>query len=266
MASTSYLKETVKILLSNEQRFKANFGKKSGVHKKQGNPRNLVTETDRALEMAFRKKILGRYPNHRFLGEEYGELRNAQNSDYAWIVDPIDGTTNYIQGIPYCCMAVALMRKNRPMMGAVYNPITSELYTAEIGRGTRLNGRLVHVSKTAHLADALGCLSWGKDAAEGMKMVNAFFLASRKGRVQGSTTLDICGVALGRYDFAVSGRQINLWDVAAATVIVEEAGGTVTANLGKKVVLTDSPEHMAVIAANPKLHQEILEFRKKKKV
>lgn len=199
---------------------------------------DLVTAADRASEKLIRERISTQFPSHDVLGEEQG--LNDQGSDYRWYVDPLDGTTNFAHGYPVFCVSMALEhqaagdraagRPGQRIAGVVYDPTRDELFSAEQGRGARLNGETIRVSKTAQLKECL--VGTGFPSHKRHKNPNIFFyhqitLKTHGVRRAGSAALDLCNVACGRYD-GFWEFNLNPWDTAAGVLIVEEAGGKAT--------------------------------------
>ena len=189
---------------------------------------DLVTAADRAAEVLIRERIKKHWPTHDILGEEQG--LSDQGSEYRWYVDPLDGTTNFAHGYPVFCVSMGLEQKGKRIAAVVYDPTRDELFSAEQGRGARLNGEAIHVSKTAALKECL--LATGFPSHKRHKNPNIYFyhqitLHSHGVRRAGSAALDLCNVASGRFD-GFWEFNLNPWDTAAGVLIVEEAGGRVT--------------------------------------
>jgi myo-inositol-1(or 4)-monophosphatase len=229
---------------------------------------DLVTAADRAAEKLIRERILALWPGHDVLGEEQG--LSDQGSDYRWYVDPLDGTTNFAHGYPVFCVSMGLeyqapehrssgQRANR-IAAVIYDPTRDELFTAEQGRGARLNGEPIHVSKTATLKESL--LATGFPSHKRHKNPNIFFyhqitLHTHGVRRAGSAALDLCNVASGRFD-GFWEFNLNPWDTAAGVLILEEAGGRVTRFDGSPFELNSRE----TLASNGLLHEALLaEFR-----
>ena len=216
---------------------------------------NLVTEADHASEKAIIEVIKSSYPNHYIMSEEVGEL--AQNSEYKWIIDPIDGTINFAHGIPICCVSIGLEKAGQMIMGAVYNPMMNEFFFAQKGFGASLNDKKITVSEKAALETS--CLVTGfpytyLDAPNGP--LQSFERFIRKGvpvRRLGSAAIDLCWVAAGRFDGFYE-HKLNAWDSAAGFLMVEEAGGKVTDFKGEYY----SPYQPHIIATNGKIHDELV--------
>lgn len=216
---------------------------------------NLVTEADHAAEKAIIGVIQRSYPSHVILGEESGEI--LADGEYKWIIDPIDGTVNFANGIPLCCVSIAVEKAGEMVLGAVYNPNMNEFFFAEKGAGATLNDRKIAVSSKAELAKA--CLVTGfpytfLDAPNGPLQV--FEKLIRKGipvRRLGSAAIDLCWVAAGRFDGFYE-HKLEAWDSAAGFLMVEEAGGKVTDYKGNYF----SPYQPHVLATNGLIHDELL--------
>ena len=216
---------------------------------------NLVTEADHASEKAIIEVIRSAFPDHFILSEETGAL--SSESDTKWIIDPIDGTVNFANGIPLCCISIGIEKNGRMIMGAVYNPFMNEFFFAEKGKGAFLNEKQIKVSeKTAVIKS---CLVTGfpytyLDSANGP--VQVFEKLIRKGvpvRRLGSAAIDLCWVAAGRFDGFYE-HKLQAWDRAAGFLMVEEAGGKVTDFKGEYY----SPYQPHLLATNAKIHDELL--------
>ena len=218
---------------------------------------NLVTEADHASEKAIMDTIREQFPDHFILSEETGEHR--MDSDYKWIIDPIDGTVNYAHGIPICCVSIAVEHKGKMILGAVHNPFLNEFYFAERGAGATLNGEKIQVSNKSSVLNA--CLVTGfpytyLDMPNGPLQVFERFI--RKGipvRRLGSAAMDLCWVAAGRFDGFYE-HKLEAWDSAAGFLIVEEAGGRVTDFEGTYY----SPYQPRILATNGAIHDEMIQW------
>lgn len=224
---------------------------------KAGGINDLVTEADHASEKAIFETIRKDYPDHFLLSEEAGAL--TMDSEYKWIIDPIDGTINFANGIPICAVSIAIEKNGEVIMGAVYNPIMNEFFFAQKGFGASLNDKKIQVSNKAEVLH--GCFVTGFpysyiDTPNGPLEVFERFI--RKGipvRRLGSAALDLCWVAAGRFDGYYE-HKLNPWDSAAGFLIVEEAGGKVTNFNGDAY----SPYEPQIVATNGKLHEELLKW------
>ena len=221
---------------------------------------DLVTAADRASEKLIRERITQQFPSHDVLGEEQG--LDDQGGDYRWYVDPLDGTTNFAHGYPVFCVSMALEHRavGRRIAGVVYDPTRDELFSAEQGRGAHLNGKPIHVSKTAQLKECL--LATGFPSHKRHKNPNIHFyhqitLRTHGVRRAGSAALDLVNVASGRFD-GFWEFNLNPWDTAAGVLIVEEAGGKVTRFDGSPFAI-DSSE---TLGSNGLVHDALLhEFK-----
>jgi len=199
---------------------------------REKSPRNLVTEADLASQQAILEYILTRYPDHQFLGEE--NLDRQGSSAYRWIIDPLDGTSNYVHGFPYYAVSVAVEFAGELMAGAVYDPNRDELFSAGRGVGAARNGERMEVSSPRELSQALCMASLPMKANRTDLPVHRFLkLLEAAQHVQrtGSAALNLCGVACGRVD-AFWSTSLMPWDMAAGVLLVREAGGTVTSTDG----------------------------------
>lgn len=218
---------------------------------------NLVTEADHAAEKAIIAVIKAAFPDHYILSEEAGDLK--QDSNYKWIIDPIDGTVNFAHGIPLNCVSIGIEKDGEIVMAAVYNPHINEFYFAEKGKGATLNDKPIHVSNESEAIKA--CLVTGFPYTY-INMENGpleiFERFVRKGvpvRRLGSAAIDLCWVAAGRFDGFYE-HKLEAWDSAAGYLIVEEAGGKVTDHDGNKF----SVYQHKVLATNGKIHDEMVEL------
>jgi myo-inositol-1(or 4)-monophosphatase len=220
------------------------------------NPINLVTDADRAAEQCVIDRIKARFPTHRFLAEERGRLEEGQ-SPYLWIIDPLDGTTNFAHGYPAYCVSIGLEYDGRCVLGVIFDPSRNELFTAIEHRGARLNGRPLHVSNTATLDSSLLVTGFAYDIRETKRnnldhFVN-FALKAQGLRRTGSAALDLCYVAAGRFDGFWEVR-LNPWDMAAGSVIAREAGGRLTDFSGKDLSIYGQE----LVASNGQIHEQML--------
>lgn len=216
---------------------------------------NLVTEADHASEKAIIEIIKQNFPEHHILSEECGDL--VQDSQYKWIIDPIDGTVNFAHGIPICCVSIGVEHEGRMVLGAIYNPFIGELFVAERGKGATLNNLPISVSKKSKLEHA--CLVTGfpynyLDEPNGPLQTFERFI--RKGipvRRLGSAAIDLAWVACGRFDGFYE-HKLQAWDSAAGFLLVEEAGGKVTNLKGD----TYSPYQPGIVATNGIVHEDLV--------
>jgi myo-inositol-1(or 4)-monophosphatase len=226
-------------------------------------PADLVTQADLASQETVRRIVLGAFPSHSFLGEERETaVPPSVRSDYRWIVDPLDGTTNYVHGVPHYCVSLALERSGELLAGAVYDPVLDECFTAAAGEGARLNGRPIHVSNTVQLSESLAAVGLPPQTPRDAPDLLLFLeMLSRCQAIRrtGSSALNLCDLAAGRFDLYWS-YSTHIWDVAAGVLIVREAGGCVTSPTGGPFFLEDA---CFLAAATPELHAQLREVAAK---
>src|SRR5258705_3754500 len=219
---------------------------------------DLVTEADIASEQLIIDRIRSYYPQHAILAEESGELVNvgAQRSDWKWLIDPLDGTTNYAHGYPCFCVSIGLENAGSLEVGVVYDPIRDELFAAERGSGATLNGRKIHVSSVDELNSAMVCTGFPYNVRERPNFARDFInftMQAQAVRRDGSAAIDLAYVACGRFDgFWAAG--LNPWDIAAGGLLIQEAGGQVT-DFGGGVLDIYTPK---VIASNGLIHNAMM--------
>jgi len=227
------------------------------VHEK--GPADFVTQADLASQEAVRQAVLGAFPNHCLLGEEEGpNATPTDRAEYRWIVDPLDGTTNYIHGIPHYCVSLALECNGDLLVGAVFDPVLDECYTAVSGQGAWLNGRPIHTSRVASLAESLAVVGFPPNVQVDSPDVALFLdMLTRCQAIRrtGSAALNLCYLAAGRFDLFWS-FSTHIWDVAAGVLILREAGGALSSPTGGPFCLEDA---CFLAAANPKLHTQLQE-------
>ena len=221
-------------------------------------PIDLVTAADVAAERTIREIIARRFPDHTVLGEEQAQGQGGSaHSHCRWIVDPLDGTTNFAHGLALFCVSLALEIDGRLEIGVVYDPVAHELFTAERGGGARLNGQPVRVSSSESLIDALLCTGFPYSIRERRQrqvdVFSAFLGRARAVRRLGSAALDLCYVAAGRFD-GFWEEQLHPWDIAAGALIVEEAGGRVTDFSDRAIDLFNGQ----IVVSNGRLHADML--------
>lgn len=220
---------------------------------------DLVTEADIASEKVILEIIKENFPDHFILSEEAGEI--TMDSEYKWFIDPIDGTVNFANGIPLCCVSIGVEKSGQMIMGAVYNPVLNEFFFAQRGYGASLNDAKIQVSTKTEVSTA--CLVTGfpysyLDTPNGPLQV--FERLIRKGipvRRLGSAAIDLCWVAAGRFDGFYE-HKLMAWDSAAGSLIVEEAGGRISDFDGQQY----SPYKHQVLATNGKIHDEMIDWIK----
>lgn len=220
---------------------------------------NLVTEMDLVSEKVIVSTLSRYYPNHNILAEE--KAARQEISPFRWIIDPLDGTTNYAHSFPIFCVSIALEKEKEVILGVVYDPMRDELFLAEKGKGARLNGKKIHVSSTPKLSQSLLATGFPYDLRE--SLVNNFdhfqnfALRVHAVRRAGSAALDLCYVAAGRFD-GFWEMKLGPWDLAAGSLIVREAGRKVTNFSGENLGL----DGQHVLASNGKIHREMIDLLK----
>lgn len=221
---------------------------------------NIVTDVDLASEQLIRDRIATHYPRHQVLAEEGGLAESG--SHYRWIIDPLDGTTNYAHGYPVFCVSIALEHRGEVVLGVVYDPMRDEIFTAERGGGAALNNRPVRVSAIGDLMLSLLSTGFPYDIRTS-KLTNLdhwanFAMNAQALRRDGAAALDLCYVACGRYD-GFWELNLSAWDVAAGALIVEEAGGRVSDFQGGKF----SAYKPEIVASNGLIHDRMIEILNK---
>jgi myo-inositol-1(or 4)-monophosphatase len=235
---------------------KYNVGKVKTIERKKGEETNLVTEIDKHSEKLIIDKIRQHFPQHDILGEESGA--HERHSDVKWIIDPLDGTTNYTHGLPIFCVTIGVEAGDEIVAGVIYDPIADELYTAEKGNGAFLNGKKIRVSTTHSLIESLLVTGFPYNVKENPHpVVDHFvnFLPVAQGiRRLGSAALDLAYIACGRLD-GYWEVFLNPWDKAAGILLVREAGGVVTNfnNQSHGVIY-----HPNTLATNGAIHADML--------
>jgi myo-inositol-1(or 4)-monophosphatase len=216
---------------------------------------NLVTEADLASEKLILERIKSHFPKHAILAEESGEVVIDGNSTWKWIIDPLDGTTNFAHGYPCFCVTLALEHDGKVGIGVTYDPTRDELFAAEKQRGASLNNKPIRVSACEELSEALLVTGFPynfKRREDFARHLTAFLLQSRGVRRDGSAALDMAYVACGRFDgFWEEG--LNAWDMAAGVLLIEEAGGYVTNYDGSKFSIYSPP----ILASNGLIHTQM---------
>lgn len=238
---------------------KGRFNQAFEVEIKGGNPLDLVTDVDLESEKKILEILRAAYPRHGFFAEEAG--KSDVDAEYVWMIDPIDGTTNYSKGIPCVSVSVALIKNKEVVLGVIANPLADEIYLAEKGKGAFLNGVPIHVSGTDDLTKAFVSAEWWSRSGEykqrGMELFMKLGKRCAKIRYLSSTVWTLSRVAKGLID--VETCDTTLLDVAAAGLIIKEAGGLLTDEKSREIKPFDM-EIKRIVAANPKLHQQVLEL------
>ena len=214
---------------------------------------DLVTEADLASEKLIIERIKSHYPRHAILAEESGETEFVPGTtDWKWIIDPLDGTTNYAHGYPCFCVSIGLEHAGSIEIAVIYDPMRDEMFAAERGQGANLNGRRMRVSDVEDLNSAMLCTGFPYNVRERPNFARDFAnftMEAQAVRRDGSAAIDLAYIACGRFDgFWEDG--LNAWDVAAGVLLIEEAGGLVTDFAGEKLNIY-TPK---VLASNGLVH------------
>ena len=216
---------------------------------------DVVTATDRASEALLAEILLGEgVPGDALLGEE-GGTRGAATSARRWIVDPIDGTVNFANGIPLFAVAIGLVVDGEPRIGVVYDPIRDELFAAERGAGATLNGASIRVSAKRSLSESVCATSLQRGA--GMALVESISLAARSTRALGTSAIALAWVAAGRIDAYVQDANLSLWDIAGPGLIAVEAGAVVEGLRGEPWLNLDAAHDSRIVACTPGIATEV---------
>lgn len=231
---------------------KAGYGNIQTIEDKENGTKGIVTNVDKESEEAI-LKILQSKSNYAIFTEETGKI---EGKDALWVIDPIDGTTNFSRNVPLFCVSIALIRENRIELGVIYNPILNELYSAGKDKGTYLNKKRIYVSKQESLKGSIAIINHGyalEDRKRAVEVIKIIYKDCSLKRL-GSTAYELCLVAKGSADsFLSSGDE--LYDYAAGLIIIEEAGGKVSDWKGNTWDNTNS----FILASNGKIHQELLQ-------
>jgi myo-inositol-1(or 4)-monophosphatase len=258
---SEFLKLAIKVAKEAGKIQMSHFGNISSLEKKSTNY-DLLTEADKKSENHIIKQISLKYPQHSILSEERGETNNT--SEYKWIIDPLDGTTNFVHNLPIFAVSIGLQLKNDTICAVVYNPAADKCFYAEKDKGAYLNDTKLSVSSSFTLSDSL--IVTGFPYLHDIRYDLSFEIfkelygKTRGIRRLGAAALDLCFVAMGRFD-AFYEFELKPWDICAGSLIVSEAGGIVSDWNGLKV--PDSG--IRILASNNKVHNEIIEVLKSEK-
>jgi myo-inositol-1(or 4)-monophosphatase len=255
MLRSALLNVMVKAAHKAARTLKRDFGEVEHLQVSLKGPANFVSAADHRAEEILREELAAARPGYGFLGEEGGR-REGSDRTHTWIVDPLDGTSNFLHGIPHFAISIGLERDGAIVAGLVYNPINDELFTAERGKGAFLNNQRLRVAARRRLADAVvacGLPHMGRgDLALGIREIAVVQPKVAGLRRFGAACLDLAWVAAGRFD-AFWERDLSPWDIAAGVILVREAGGFVT-DLDR----SDTPWRSgSVVAGNETMHDEL---------
>ena len=223
---------------------------------------DLVTDADFAAQRAIRDIVIGAYPDHAFLGEESDANETVVATDscgFRWIVDPLDGTTNFVHGVPLFASSVALARGKEVICGTVYNPMLEECFTAALGEGAYLNGEVIHTSGVTDLSEALASVSFPTTTCPDSPDLLAFMKLvpeTQAIRRTGSTAINLAYIAAGRFDLMTCYGS-NAWDVAAGVLLVQEADGVISDPSGTPF---DLDKGAVIASATKTLHDKTVQL------
>ncbi len=224
--------------------------------------RDLVTDADIAAQKLITDQVRSYFPDHTFLAEEKNsELPSG--GEVRWMIDPVDGTTNYSRGIPIFCVSIAVAVAEQVVVGVIYDPMREELFSALHGAGATCNGQPLHVSSTTILNEAIAALDWGRQQTIRQNSLNALTIFAHKVRsirAVGSSALALAWVAAGRLDLYLN-FNLSAWDIAAGMLLIHEAGGLTSGLDGQPIPLV---ENVPCLASNRVLHQPFLHLLPKK--
>jgi myo-inositol-1(or 4)-monophosphatase len=260
MLRSALLNVMIKAARKAARTLKRDFGEVEHLQVSLKGPANFVTAADRRAEEILREELTAARPGYGFLGEEGGRHEGTDKT-HTWVVDPLDGTSNFVHGIPHFAISIALERESTVVAGLIYNPANDDLFTAERGKGAFLNDKRLRVAARRHLADAvIGCglphLGRG-DLALGAREIAAIQPHVAGLRRFGAAALDLAWVAAGRLD-GYWERNLSPWDIAAGVIMVREAGGYITDLDGKET----TPATVDVLAGNETIHGELMKVLK----
>jgi myo-inositol-1(or 4)-monophosphatase len=222
-------------------------------------PNDFVSEVDQAAEQSIIETLLAAYPGHGILAEESGRAHGAKHSDYVWIIDPLDGTTNFLHGFPVYAVSIALAFRGQVQQAVVYDPCRNDLFYASKGRGAFMNDKRLRVSKRTRLADSLVGTGFPFRKGDNFKRYMAMFESVMQNcaglRRPGAAALDLCYVAAGWYDgFFETG--LSPWDIAAGSLMITEAGGLIGNFTGE----ADYLYQREAVAGNPKVYAQLVQI------
>jgi myo-inositol-1(or 4)-monophosphatase len=240
---------------------KRDFGEVANLQVSLKGPANFVSAADHRAEEILRTELLKARPGYGFLGEEGG---NSEGTDktHTWVVDPLDGTTNFLHGIPHFAISIGLVREGVPIAALIHNPANDEFYTAERGKGAFLNDRRIRVAARRQLSEAVICCGLPHLGRGDLALFRREFAVVQERvaglRRLGAAALDLAYIAAGRFDCYWE-RNLSAWDIAAGVLIVRESGGFVTDLNDKERTI----ENGDIIAGNEYMHRQVLDLIRK---
>jgi myo-inositol-1(or 4)-monophosphatase len=250
MSTSIHLETAVSAALAAGEFLRSHFG--SALEVNEFADHDIKLELDVRSQELITRRLLERFPDHALYGEE--GIAGNQQSDFQWIVDPIDGTVNYFYSIPHFCISIALRERGEIIVGVIYDPMRDELWQVERGGIPTLNGKTIQVSTREKLSDAVLSIGFAKSKttiAAGLPLLDYFVGRARKCRLMGSAALDLAYVACGRLDAYIE-SSVSLWDIAAGQLLVEAAGGKIEVQ-----PRTDNPDKLSVRASSGRIDLEV---------
>ena len=238
-----YLEAAAKAARSAGELLRSHFGSKLEVNAFEAH--DIKLDLDVRSQELITGMLLDQFPSHAIYGEE--GLAGNQESEFHWIVDPIDGTVNYFYSIPHFCISIALRERGEIIVGVIYDPMRDEMWEAQRGEAATLNGKPIAVSQRTKLSDAVLSVGFSKTKttiSAGVPLLEKYVLHARKCRLMGSAALDLAYVACGRLDAYIE-QSVSLWDVAAGKLLVECAGGKF-----EMTARADNPDKISVLASS----------------
>jgi myo-inositol-1(or 4)-monophosphatase len=240
---------------------KRDFGEVANLQVSLKGPANFVSAADHRAEEILRTELLKARPGYGFLGEEGGKSEGTDKT-HTWVVDPLDGTTNFLHGIPHFAISIGLVREGVPIAGLIHNPANDEFYTAERGKGAFLNDRRIRVAARRQLSEAVVCCGLPHLGRGDLALFRREFAVVQERvaglRRLGAAALDLAYIAAGRFDCYWE-RNLSAWDIAAGVLIVRESGGFVTDLNDKERTI----ENGDIIAGNEYMHRQVLDLIRK---
>jgi len=256
MLRSALLNVMIKAARKASRTLKRDFGEVEHLQASLKGPANFVTAADRRAEEILREELELARPGYGFLGEE-GGAREGSDKTHRWIVDPLDGTLNFLHGIPHFAISIGLERESTIVAGLVYNPVTDELFTAERGKGAFLNDQRLRVAARKRLADAVVACALPHPSRGDVELTRSEHNTVQDRvaglRRSGAAALDLAWVAAGRFD-AYWERGLSPWDMAAGIALVREAGGFVTDLEGREDMIKTG----GILVANEDIHRQML--------